>query len=41
LAEANGLSGGSALSEGQTLRLPASVMKNTHNAALRAFCALI
>jgi YD repeat-containing protein len=33
LAEANGLSGNAALIEGRTLRLPAGVMKNTHNAA--------
>ncbi len=32
LAEANGLSGSARLSEGQSLRLPAGVMKNTHNA---------
>ena len=33
LAQANGLSGEAALAEGQSLRIPAGVMKNTHNAA--------
>jgi hypothetical protein len=33
LAEANGLSGQAALSEGQSIRIPAGVMKNTHNAS--------
>ncbi|WP_284361852.1 LysM peptidoglycan-binding domain-containing protein, partial [Candidatus Phycosocius spiralis] len=33
LAEANGLSGTSALIEGQTLRLPAGVVRNTYNAS--------
>lgn len=33
LAQANGLSGDAALSEGQSLRIPAGVMKNTHNAS--------
>ncbi|MDP3458189.1 MAG: LysM domain-containing protein, partial [Hyphomonas sp.] len=33
LAEANGLSGQAALSEGQSLRIPAGVLKNTHNAS--------
>jgi len=32
LAEANGLSGASGLSDGQTLTIPAGVIKNTHNA---------
>jgi LysM domain len=32
LAEANGLSGAASLREGQILRLPAGVIKNTHNA---------
>jgi LysM repeat protein len=32
IAEANGLSAGAALSEGQSLILPAGVTKNTHNA---------
>lgn len=32
LAEANGLSGNAGLIEGQTLQLPAGVVKNTHNA---------
>ncbi len=41
LAQANGLSGDAALMEGQSLRVSAGVMKNTHNAALRAFCASI
>ncbi|GBF58721.1 hypothetical protein PbB2_02409 [Candidatus Phycosocius bacilliformis] len=33
LAQANGLSGDVALSAGQTLRIPAGVMRNTYNAA--------
>ena len=33
LAQANGLSGEAALMEGQSLRIPAGVMKNTHNAS--------
>ncbi|MCA3078640.1 MAG: LysM peptidoglycan-binding domain-containing protein [Rhodocyclaceae bacterium] len=33
LAEANGLSGAASLFEGQTLRLPAGVMRNTYNAS--------
>jgi hypothetical protein len=33
LAEANGLSGNAALSEGQRLNVPTGVMKNTHNAS--------
>jgi len=33
LAEANGLTGASALSEGQMLTIPAGVAKNTHNAS--------
>ncbi|HEX9853410.1 MAG TPA: LysM peptidoglycan-binding domain-containing protein, partial [Woeseiaceae bacterium] len=33
LAEANGLSGQAGLSEGQSLRIPAGVIKNTHNAS--------
>jgi LysM domain len=33
LAEANGLSGAASLREGQILRLPAGVIKNTHNAS--------
>jgi hypothetical protein len=33
LAEANGLSGSAALSEGQSIRIPAGVLKNTHNAS--------
>ena len=33
LAEANGLSAGAALSEGQVLQLPAGVSKSTHNAS--------
>jgi hypothetical protein len=33
LAEANGLSGQAGLSEGQSLRIPAGVMKNTYNAS--------
>ena len=32
LAEANGMAGAGALSEGQRLTIPAGVMKNTHNA---------
>ncbi len=33
LAEANGISGAASLFEGQTLRLPAGVMRNTYNAS--------